>query len=59
MDNSNIYINADALKARIMASPIFRNFGADGEFIRDFILDIIETSKESGIKYERLHNSKF
>ena len=46
MDNSNIYINADALKARIMASPIFRNFGEDGEFIKDFVLAVIDEFKE-------------
>lgn len=36
------YIDADALKRRIYASPMFFHFGEDGFFIRDAVLDLIE-----------------
>ena len=36
------YIDADALKRRIYASPIFFHFGEDGFFIRDAVLDLID-----------------
>ncbi len=36
------YIDADALKRRLYASPAFFHFGEDGLFIRDTVLDIIE-----------------
>ena len=36
------YIDAEALQNRIYASPLFSNFGEDGWFIKDFILDLID-----------------
>lgn len=36
------YIDADALKRRIYASPMFFHFGEDGFFIRDAVLNLIE-----------------
>lgn len=36
------YIDADKLKKRIYASPMFFHFGEDGFFIRDGVLDLIE-----------------
>ena len=38
------HIDADALEERIMNSPLFPNFGEDGLFIRDFIIDLIKES---------------
>ena len=36
------YIEREALIQRLNASPIFTNFGEDGFFIRNAVLDIIE-----------------
>ena len=39
---SKRYIDADALQQRIHSSPLFSNFGEDGWFIKDFVLDLID-----------------
>lgn len=36
------YIDADKLVDRLKASPIFQNFGADGYYIRDAVIDLVE-----------------
>ena len=38
-------IDANALAERIQCSPLFKNFGEDGLFIREFILECIEEAK--------------
>lgn len=35
------YIDGDRLQDRIIASPLFHNFGQDGYFIKEFVLDLI------------------
>lgn len=36
------YIDGEKLAQRLEGSPLFDNFGEDGTFIKQFILDIIE-----------------
>lgn len=36
------YIDADRLIERLKVSPIFHDFGMDGYFIRDMVIDLIE-----------------
>lgn len=36
------YINQKALLTRLEASPIFNNFGEDGTFIKEFVLELIK-----------------
>ena len=35
------YIDADKLIERIEASPSFQNFGMDGYFLRDLVINLI------------------
>ena len=46
---SKRYIDADKLVARINASPVFSNIGTDGFFIRDCVLDLIDTQPTADV----------
>ena len=35
------YIDADQLVERLKVSPIFQDFGTDGYFIRDMVIDLV------------------
>lgn len=36
------YIDAEKLLQRLEASPIFYNFGEDGTFIKEFVMELIQ-----------------
>lgn len=38
-------IDADALKERLKVSPIFPDFGQDGFFIRDMVIDLVDNQR--------------
>ena len=40
------YINKEKFKERLEASPLFANFGEDGLFIRDFVLELLNEDSE-------------
>lgn len=48
-------IDAEKLIQRIQASPLFRNFGEDGEFLRKFVIDLIEQQPTVDVS-EQIHN---
>lgn len=41
------HINTDKLKARLNASPLFNNFGEDGQFIKDFVLELLDEESKN------------
>lgn len=43
------YIDADKLIARLKVSPIFQDFGTDGYFIRDMVIDLVENQHTADV----------
>ena len=43
------YIDADMLIERLKVSPIFQDFGTDGYFIRDMVIDLVECRQTADV----------
>lgn len=48
------YINKERFEERLNASPLFDNFGEDGAFIRDFVIQLMGEMVEKESPCERL-----
>ena len=46
------YINKEKLLQRIEASPLFNNFGEDGFFIKNFVIELIREYPQTDVARE-------